>query len=356
VADVSTGPANHSADASPSAQAEALLALGRPAEAIPWLERAIADDPGAIEPRCRLALAFCRLGQYPRAIQAAERAIGVAPNHEWPHRLHALALLRSRRNKEAFAAAREAVRLAPDLPEVHVMCAEAELATGDKQAARRSAERAVSLAPERAVTHEILGEVLIELNQLPLAEQSYRRALALDPGSFEAMNNLGVVLQRQGREREAMDQFTQAARLNPTSTLAQKNLANAIDRHVDPRPEISWPVQIGLIALGILLPPVRLVMLVWWLTSLVIRRSRMQALPPMLQLAHRLQRRSRFSWVAVLFGLGVVGALLFGVVGPAVEPPRGPADLIAFVLPTAGFLLLAVVTGRRLWRRRPRRS
>jgi hypothetical protein len=49
-------------ESGPAARADALQALGRHAEAIPWLERAIADDPQSVEPRCRLALAFVRLG------------------------------------------------------------------------------------------------------------------------------------------------------------------------------------------------------------------------------------------------------------------------------------------------------
>jgi tetratricopeptide (TPR) repeat protein len=215
----------------------------------------------------------------------------------------------------------------------------------------------VSLAPERAVTHETLGEVLLALSQLTPAEHAYRRALALDPRSFEAMNNLGVVLQRQGREREAMEQFLQAARLNPTSTLAQENLANSIDRHVDPRPEVSRPVQIGLIVLGILLPPVRLVMLVWWLTSLIIRTSRKRALPPVLQMAYRLRRRSRLSKMAVLFWVGILGTLMFGVTGLTVERTRSGGDSTSVLVVGAAFCLLATVTGVVWWRRwRTRRT
>ena len=227
-------------------------------------------------------------------------------------RLRAIALLRAKRRQEALAAAREAVRLAPQLPDAHVVSAEAELAAGHKEAALSAAERAVSLAPEHAVPHEMHGEVLLELGQLTGAERAYRRALALDPRSFQAMNNLGVVLQRQGREREALEQFLQAARLDPTSTLAQDNLANSIDRHVDPRPEVSRTVQIGLIALAILLPPIRVAMLVWWLTSLIIRTSRRRALPPVMQMAYRLRRRSRLSKLAALFWLSVVGTLMSG--------------------------------------------
>ena len=59
---------------SPAERADALIAMGRHADAIPWLERAIAEDPQAVGPRCRLALAFVRLGDNRRALAAADRA------------------------------------------------------------------------------------------------------------------------------------------------------------------------------------------------------------------------------------------------------------------------------------------
>ena len=208
------------------------------------------------------------------------------------------------------------------------------------------------LAPDRALTHEILGEVLLELRQVALAETHFRRALALNPESFEAMNNLGVVLQRQGREREAMDQFLQAARLDPTSALAQENLANAIDRHVDPRPEVSRPVQIGLILLAVVLPPVRLLMLVWWVTSLVIRQSRIRGLPATLAMAYRLRRHSGFPWTAALFWLGVIAAMLCLMAAVLSWADGSSSEARKALLVTGLFVLLAAVTGLRLWRQR----
>src|SRR5262245_30367061 len=95
------------ATAGPLERAEALLAVSRHAEAIPWLERAIADDPTALEPRCRLALAFVRLKQHDRALRATEQAVAIAPTHEWPHRIRTLVLLRLRRKRDALAAASE---------------------------------------------------------------------------------------------------------------------------------------------------------------------------------------------------------------------------------------------------------
>jgi tetratricopeptide (TPR) repeat protein len=210
----------------------------------------------------------------------------------------------------------------------------------------------VRLAPERALTHEILGEVLLELRRLPEAEACFRRALALDPESFEAMNNLGVALQRQGRDQEAMDLFLQAARLDPTSTLAQENLTNAIDRHVDPRPEMSRPVQIGLILLAVVLPPVRLLMLLWWVTSLVVRRSRIRGLPATLAMAYRLRRRSSFSWTAALFWLGVVAALLCLMAAVLSLADGSNSEAFKALLVMAAFVALAAVTGLRLWRQR----
>jgi hypothetical protein len=72
---------------------------------------------------------------------------------------------------------------------------------------------------------------------------------------------------------------------------------------------------IGLILLGIALPPVRLAFLVWWLASLAIRRSRLLALPPVVQLGYRLRRRSgRPRWVVLLVVVVAVTLLVGAIV------------------------------------------
>jgi len=241
------------------------------------------------------------------------------------------------------------------------MCARTELAAGNKQAALAAAERAVTLAPERALTHEILGETLLDLDQLARAEEHYRRALALDPQSFEAMNDLGVVLQRQGREREAMEQFLQAARLNPTSTTAQRNLKGSVDRHLAPGMTVSQPFRIGLILLGILLPPVRLLLLLWWLVTIVTRWSKLRALPPVVQTFYRLQQRRRSAWTTVLLWIGVVGTLLFGALGLIHEqlrqggPYRSPDDSNGLFVVAGCFIMLTFAAGALVYWQRTRR-
>src|SRR5205085_1068394 len=110
--------------------------------------------------------------------------------------------------------------------------------------------------------------------------------------------------------------------------------------------------QIGLILVSIVLPPVRLLMLLWWVASMVISASRRRELPQIYKLAYRLHRpSSRFSKTGVLFGVGTVGTVLFGIVGPAVERNASAADLIVLYGVGGACLILAVVTGHRLWRR-----
>jgi hypothetical protein len=163
------------------------------------------------------------------------------------------------------------------------------------------------------------------------------------------------VLQRQGREREAMEQFLQAARLDPTSTTARDNLEGSVGRHLSPDFTVSRPVQIGLILLGLALPPVRALFLAWGLVNLVRRWLKRRALPPAARMAYDLRTRRRFSWLVVLVWAGLLGALAFGVPGLIIEQmiqssQVQPHDATNDLLAVAGcFIILTVIACAALW-------
>jgi tetratricopeptide (TPR) repeat protein len=215
------------------ARGQALLDVGRTADAAAAFREAVAADPEEPEAHCRLALALLGEEQFEAAHEQAGAAASLDPGDEWPHRIRALALMRLKRPKEAVAAAEEAVRLEPELAVAHGVLSDTRLAAKDRRGAREAAQRAAELDPESSHAHLSLGEVAFEEGRYPEAERHYRAALELRPEHASAINDLGVVVLRQGRRDEAAELFERAGRLDPSLDEARANLGTSARRRLN---------------------------------------------------------------------------------------------------------------------------
>lgn len=154
------------------AEANALAAEGRAAEAEAVYRRSLALDP-------RLAEAHNNLGNVLRALDRAA---------------------------EAVAAYREALACGLDHPLVHYNLASALKAVGDAEPAERSFHRALAMRPDYAEAFNNLANLLREQDRLGESAAAYRRALALRPDWDEAHDNLSgalYLLHEAGRTEEA---------------------------------------------------------------------------------------------------------------------------------------------------------
>jgi tetratricopeptide (TPR) repeat protein len=305
-------------------QAQALIDVGRSAEAVPLLQRAIEADPESIRARCLMALALLKLRQLPQGLRAVEGALGLDPTSEWAHRLRSILLREMGKNRAALTAAREAARLAPDLPFALANLVHAELANRRRKEARATAERLVALAPAQAGSHEALGDVALRDRRWKEAAAHYRKALELNPQSGHAMNNLGVALQKLGKHREAIEQFHNAARLDPKAEMPRKNLYQAVGAYGGVPFLLIWLAirffaeagqriaefknPAGFWAVGAL--SVFIILAVWYWN-----RRRLKDLHPTVVTFHREERRRAWSrwarrgpaWAALILGTLVTG-------------------------------------------------
>lgn len=74
-------------------RAQALVDLGRPADALPLLHRALGQSPDDDDALCLLSLAHWNLAQPTEALAWAERAVAARPDGLWAHQLLAHQLL-----------------------------------------------------------------------------------------------------------------------------------------------------------------------------------------------------------------------------------------------------------------------
>jgi tetratricopeptide (TPR) repeat protein len=215
------------------ARGQALLDVGRPAEAADAFRAAIAAEPEWLEPRCRLALAQLSSGSAREALEAADGAVALDPEEEWPQRLRALALLSLGKKREALTAAEIAVALEPENALAHEVLADVRLGAGDRRGAREAATTARELQPDLPGPHISLGDIALDEDRFPEAEGHYRAALALDAEDTHALNNLGAALLGQRRNDEARAVFERVARLDPRAATARRNLATSTRRYVN---------------------------------------------------------------------------------------------------------------------------
>jgi len=348
------------------ARAEALLAAGRPAEAVRLLAAAVAGAPEDPDLRSALARALHVAGDLPAALREAERASALAPEWFFPLCQQASILLARGRPWQARKRAEAARRLAPEQALSHEWCGRAALQCGSHRQVRECLERWRELAPSDPDLFILESRLEFTRRQWAAAEAAAREALRLDPGDAEALHLLGVILTHSDRPREAAEVLVQAGRARATAEVAA-DTARAVDAH-------DGPVYLAMI-LGILVP---------WLLAFAFLSPRMPLWAPLLvllanvgavrlALIWRARRRAHLPQASVavaqahtrrqlrdawrfIQGMALTGLVLVGI-GRAFAvlthrpgaPPPGTFDVVLY-----GLLLCATIVLGALRLRGPR--
>ena len=167
---------------------------GKPAEAVPLLQSALAQQPSS-------TMAYISLGN---ALQAAGRF------------------------EEAMACFERALAIDPNLPEAYHNCGNALLSLRRHADAIVRYQRAIAMRPDYAEAHYHMGYALQALDRQQDALAWYEKAIALRPDYAEAYNNLANALRAVGRETEAISRYEQAVRARPDYADAHINLASTL--------------------------------------------------------------------------------------------------------------------------------
>jgi tetratricopeptide (TPR) repeat protein len=205
-------------------QAQAALAIGRPADAVGFTERSLALDPNQGWAHRLRAIAYGQVGD-PRALEAAEEAVRQDPHQAYAHVCLANALLTKY--------VRGPSRLA-----------------GYGERALQSAERAVELAPGDAQCHLCLAQVHARRGSRDAARAAAAEALALAPHDADIHNDVALVNQVLGAEHHALEGFARAAALAPAHSVAGSNFDLSARRAWD---RAVWVMCLGFVVAGVFL-------------------------------------------------------------------------------------------------------
>lgn len=232
-----------------------LYSLGRPADAIPLLERAKTAVPSAnVDPNYVLGVCYFAVRRYDDARHAFAVQYGFPGDSAPAYLLVARLLLRQENVAVAEESARKALALQPGLPLAHLLLGEVALAraqfpeaiaefdkerelnplngnvydrlgdayvrSGDDQKAQEMLSRAVLLEPNASGPYILLGRVMLNQQNYPMASLYLERALTMDAGNYMAHSLLGQAYRRTGRLAEANKEFQTADRLQNGKTTA----------------------------------------------------------------------------------------------------------------------------------------
>jgi tetratricopeptide (TPR) repeat protein len=222
-----------------------LYSLGRPADAIPLLEKAHIAIPSAnVDPNYVLGICYIAVRRYDDARRAFAVQYGFAADSAPAYLLAARLLLRQENPAAAEEFARKALTIQPDLPLAHLLLGEVALAraqlpeaitelarerelnplngnvyerlgdayvrSGNDEKAQETLSRAVLLEPNATGPYILLGKVMLNQQNYLLAQLYLQRAVSMDPNNYISHSLLGQAYRRTGRTADA-DRESQTA-------------------------------------------------------------------------------------------------------------------------------------------------
>jgi tetratricopeptide (TPR) repeat protein len=207
-----------------------LLAEGRPAEAVPLLEKAVRAAPSYAPAHFSLGLAAERVGNTARARDEYAAAVTLRPTYFEAQRLLGAALLDAGKPRDAAIPLQAAVDLKPDAADVQCDLGQAFLQSGEPQRAIGHLQEAIRLKPDYARAHNALAGLFQSGGRFDDALMHLDAAVRLDPENLGMQMNLANLLAGLHRTREAIPHYEKAlaiAQASGRADLAQ-NVASTI--------------------------------------------------------------------------------------------------------------------------------
>lgn len=216
------------------------LQQGSPADALPWLDQALAIRPAHPPTLANRAGALRALDRRAEALATVRGALALDP--DFADGLNTLGLLLTELGlaEEASAPLEKAVALTPGQPAYWNNLGIALSRTSRPAEALDSFERALALAPGYAEAQSNRAAALRALGRLQEALAATERLLATQPGHLDAWVNRACILRDLGRPAEALGALRAIVAAAPEHVEAQWSLA--LELLAAGRWEEGWPL------------------------------------------------------------------------------------------------------------------
>lgn len=209
--------------------AKVLLQLGQAGRALETVQPLLAEDPNDAMALATAGEALLRLGRPADAEALLKKASAINPAD--PKLSSAVAMAQLARGDEgrAFAQLESVAKSSQDTFADLTLVSE-RLKRREYPAALAAVEGMVRKAPDSASAWDLRGQVLLASRDAAQARQSFEKAVALDPRYFAAIANLAALDWAERKPEQARDRIKAAVAADPTNHHARIALAETSAR------------------------------------------------------------------------------------------------------------------------------
>jgi tetratricopeptide (TPR) repeat protein len=205
-----------------------LYRLGRPAEAIPFLERVRQWTPNAnADANHVLGLCYLNARRYDDARGAFAAQYHVAADSGAAYLLTGSMLMQADLPELAAQDAHKALESSSQLPLAHFMLGEVYLYKSDVAHALEEFEQERSINPAYPAVYDRLGDVYTRMGQYQQAEEALTRAISLDVSSTGPFIQMGKVFLRRNDPQSAALYLQHAEKMDPGNYITHTLLGQA---------------------------------------------------------------------------------------------------------------------------------
>jgi tetratricopeptide (TPR) repeat protein len=221
---------------------------GRPAEAIPLLEKVQAWYPRAnIDAAYILGLCYIQTKDYAQARKAFARMFEVPADAAASYLFTARMLMRQEFDPIAEEYAQKAITLDPKLPLAHFFLGELHLYKSRVPEAINDFQQEIALNPGHAATYYKLADAYSRIQRFDDAERLLQRSIWLDATSTGPYILMGKVLEKKGETELAVRALQRALSMDPNNSVAHHLLGQAyrdMGRNEDAERELKVAQQL----------------------------------------------------------------------------------------------------------------
>lgn len=193
---------------------------GRPAQAIPYLEKVQTWYPSAnVDASYILGICYIQAKDYPHARGAFARMFDVPPDSAPSYLFTARMLLRQEFDPVAEEYAQKAAALDPRLPLAHFLLGELYLYKSRIPEAIAEFQKELAINPANAATYYKLADAYSRVQKFDDAERLLQRSIWLDATSTGPYVLMGKVLEKKGEFELAERALQRALTMDPNNSV-----------------------------------------------------------------------------------------------------------------------------------------
>ena len=225
-----------------------LYRLGRPADAIPLLERVRQWTPNAnADANYVLGLCYLNSQRLEDARKAFASQFAVSANSGAAYLLLAKMLMQANLPEQAAQSAKKALEVTPRIPLAHFLLGEVYLFKSDIGQAQSEFEQEREINPANAAVFDRLGDVYTRSAKYEKAQESLAKAIALDTSSTGPFIQMGKVLLRRNDPQTSLLYLQHAEKMDPGNYITHTLLGQAyrsLGREEEARKELDMASKI----------------------------------------------------------------------------------------------------------------